>query len=659
MITSGCDGFLKIRSFGPLAAPVNTLPHGQSRPESARSFTVRSPFDRPTLHLPSPYPVPPGMSDLPPLFHMFLFGPFTVQGPDGEDLTPTSKKSRAILAMLAVAPRGSRSRVWLRDKLWSDRGEDQASASLRQALLDIRKSLGPVAAQALQTDKNAISLNLSAIAVDAHDYLATGKRDDAPLETEHFLEGIDVRDPEFEEWLTLERQSWQRRIEDAGVEHDLSPKTAPATAQRATRDILPRTAPAAQGQGQAGPAPPPDMSGFLRDADEKPVWRVAMLPPVIGGADPAAAVVQANVQRSLVTALMETGDLKVIDLMPGPFGLEAGQMGRIPEQVHLSIQVRVFIDPVQLRLQIVLTNPIDSTLIWQDELHANRRDVELAGFAFPLIVRAAEETTRHLLRWTGPDRAMAEGRIAAAVASMFRLTRHDLDRSEEILRHHLAQTPTAQGYAWLAFLMTFRIGQRFTFQDAPLIEETQHLARRALEIEPNNALVSALVGHVHSYIFGEFDYAAGLFEQSLRVNPAQTLAWDLYAMLHAYAGQPKKALAMARWARHLGSFSPHRYYFETTRAITGNFSGEHATAIEAGSAALAERPDFNSLLRVLVSSNAHLDRPDQARAFLDRLLQVEPNFSIASLREAGYPGLDTEGGRHFVEGLLKAGVRRH
>ncbi|WP_412842370.1 AfsR/SARP family transcriptional regulator, partial [Cereibacter sphaeroides] len=107
------------------------------------------------------------MTGASPDLRMYLFGPFTLLGPDGEELTPKSRKSRAILAMLAVAPRGSRSRVWLRDKLWSDRGEDQASASLRQALLDIRKSLGPRAAHVLTADKNTVSLDLAAVAVDA------------------------------------------------------------------------------------------------------------------------------------------------------------------------------------------------------------------------------------------------------------------------------------------------------------------------------------------------------------------------------------------------------------------------------------------------------------------------------------------------------------
>jgi tetratricopeptide (TPR) repeat protein len=597
------------------------------------------------------------------LFELFLFGPFKVVGPDGADLTPKSRKARAILAMLAVAPRGSRSRVWLRDKLWSDRGEDQASASLRQALLDIRKALGDAAGAAVIADKHTVSLDLCAIRVDALEALSADDGAGRIGLDEHFLEGIDVRDAEFEEWLTLERQSWHARLEDAGYSHELDPRAAPRPDQRATLG-LPRTAAAApvspERAAVPNQSPNPAAADPAQGADGLKLWRVALLPPVVLGSDAAAHTVQSEVQRGLVTAFLDTGDLRIVDLAPLPVsGLLGGSLARLPEQVNLSTQVRVFADPAVVRVAIVLQNPLDNALVWADEVIVERREIAAGSFAQALIARATEEALRHFLRHGGHEAAEAEGRIASAVASMFRLTRGDLDRSEAILRRHIAQAPTAQGHAWLAFLNTFRVGQRFRPQDAALIEETQHLARKAVEMEPANALVNALVGHVHSYLFGEFDRAAGLFEQSLRVNPSQTLAWDLYAMLHAYAGQPRRALAMARWARHLGAFSPHRYYFETTRAITGNFSGEHRTAIEAGEAALAERPDFNSLLRVLVSSHAHLDRPDEARVFLDRLLEVEPNFSIASLREAGYPGLETEGGRHFLDGLTRAGVRKH
>ena len=103
------------------------------------------------------------------ILDIFLFGPLTVQGPDGAALTPKNQKSKAVLAMLALAPRGSRSRVWLRDKLWSDRREDQAAASLRQALLDIRKSLGTEHKDVLHAEKYSVTLDLSRVHVDVID----------------------------------------------------------------------------------------------------------------------------------------------------------------------------------------------------------------------------------------------------------------------------------------------------------------------------------------------------------------------------------------------------------------------------------------------------------------------------------------------------------
>jgi len=50
-------------------------------------------------------------------FRMFLLGPFALVDAAGRSVTPKSKKAQALLAMLALSARGSRSRIWLRDKL--------------------------------------------------------------------------------------------------------------------------------------------------------------------------------------------------------------------------------------------------------------------------------------------------------------------------------------------------------------------------------------------------------------------------------------------------------------------------------------------------------------------------------------------------------------
>ncbi len=152
------------------------------------------------------------------LCHFFLLGPFTVTDCDGTPLTPRAQKTCAMLAMLALSPRSTRTRTWLRDKLWSDRGDEQAAASLRQALLDAKRSLGPLGKDVIQADKKSISLNLDHVQLDTDvviDNTDTSLLNQEKLEqalAEDLLEGMDIRDPEFEDWLTLERQVWQQRI---------------------------------------------------------------------------------------------------------------------------------------------------------------------------------------------------------------------------------------------------------------------------------------------------------------------------------------------------------------------------------------------------------------------------------------------------------------
>jgi hypothetical protein len=73
----------------------------------------------------------------------------------------------------------------------------------------------------------------------------------------------------------------------------------------------------------------------------------------------------------------------------------------------------------------------------------------------------------------------------------------------------------------------------------------------------------------------------------------------------------------------------------------------------------AQRPQFNSILRYLISSHAHLGNIDTAQDLLQRLLMIEPDFSVDSLLASSYPTLDTPGGQDFLAGLVKAGVRRN
>lgn len=585
-------------------------------------------------------------------FRMFLLGPFALVDAGGRSVAPKSKKAQALLAMLALSTRGSRSRIWLRDKLWSDRSDDQAAASLRQALLDIHKSLGP-ARDLLIADKNTVWLDTDRLVLDTDLVIRTERSPDQV--TDELLEGIDIRDPEFEDWLALERQNWYRRLDEGQVHDVFEPRQQPSRDVSKHSALLPLTG--APDTSSTGKSVDIASSGpYGRRGGGGWQWMMALLSPIVVGAGEGGQIAATRFQNLIAKAIIDGLGFGVTDLSFTLPDIEGSE-----QQISLPIclQLRLTFDGDMVLIELVMKHLINNRIHWLGSQAINRTQFERGefGIAAALISQAVDQLAYFQEIQATDSRLSQDGLLIDAVNAIFRLSRDDLDNAERRLEEQIQYQPRSSTFAWLSFIRTFQVGQRFNALDAHLIEEAQAYARKALELDPQNSVSLALVGHVHSFLFGEYDYAANLFEKSIRLNPALPLGWDLYAMLHCYAGQPDKAVAMARWVQELGVYSPHKYYFDTTKCIAAALAGDHAAAIAAGEEALRTRPNFNSLLRYLASSHAHSNDLGGARHYLERLEAVEGDFSINAFRGSGYPLLDTGGGQILIDGLLKAGAK--
>ena len=82
-------------------------------------------------------------------FSLSLLGSFRLVGPDGERIDIVSRKGMAMVAMLATADGGERTRGWLQEKLWGQRDRPQAQGSLRRELSHLREHLNTGATPAL------------------------------------------------------------------------------------------------------------------------------------------------------------------------------------------------------------------------------------------------------------------------------------------------------------------------------------------------------------------------------------------------------------------------------------------------------------------------------------------------------------------------------
>ncbi len=143
---------------------------------------------------------------------LVLLGGFQARAA-GREIDVPGRKERALLAFLAIPAGESRSRDKLAGLLWSDRGDSQARDSLKQAVFKLRKSLDGVQPSPLLADRDFLRLERAAVAVDVAEFehligentMETLARA-AALYRGDLLDGLDLRDAAFDEWLLMERQ---------------------------------------------------------------------------------------------------------------------------------------------------------------------------------------------------------------------------------------------------------------------------------------------------------------------------------------------------------------------------------------------------------------------------------------------------------------------
>jgi DNA-binding SARP family transcriptional activator/predicted ATPase len=140
-------------------------------------------------------------------------------GADAQTDLPT-RKSKAILAYLALTPGMLRSREHLAATFWDRSAEEQARASLRQTLASLRKTLSSTRTL-ISTDSESVWLDAHAVEVDASRFerLAAERSADSleeavALYQGELLGGFSLREERFEQWMSAER----RRLHELAVQ---------------------------------------------------------------------------------------------------------------------------------------------------------------------------------------------------------------------------------------------------------------------------------------------------------------------------------------------------------------------------------------------------------------------------------------------------------
>jgi tetratricopeptide (TPR) repeat protein len=570
---------------------------------------------------------------------IYCIGPFAVTDWTGARLAFQTQRAKAILAMLALAPRGIRSRAWLRDKLWSDRGEQQASGSLRQALLEIRRALSPCGADLVTADKHTVRLDLSRVQVDRLRYAADPLglktrlegRDPASLD---FLEGIDIGDPEFEDWLLVERSAWAELVEAA--------KEIPAAAAAPVRSPDDRSEP----------------KGNDKEDARAPRIGLGLLPTITSEISGNEGRIADVLVETIARSLAEIQPLNIYDLrdnsgLPAPL-----PSGRGPEWL-----IRLRMTPLSgaVNVTLLVYQTARMTLVWSNS--ASGAEGEAIQFDSQFIGNFLAQCVDRLSRTLFDcPRDLRPGDLAArsnytALNLMFRLDVDSVAEAENLLAKTSLNDPEASSLGLLSYISSFRIGDNIGVYSEAHREGTRRHCRQSLDADPYNGLSLACLGHVSGFVLRDFETAHELLSKAIALNPHQAFTWDHYALFNLYVGRLEEARRASQTAVMLGSYSPIRFSFETTLAMVCELMGDHRTAIYYGERALQRQPLFKATRRYLVAAYAMTGNLDRAKDLLAGLQRDDPGFSLASLRGPVLGLARHDAREQIVAAYVKAGMR--
>lgn len=139
-----------------------------------------------------------------------MLGGFEVSQATGTPVEIPARKARALLALLARRPGQPIEREVLADKLWPEAPAERARTSLRQALKQLRRRLGPV----IRSKGDALMLDPATVEVDVATFERLCKEASPPalaralvLYQGEFVDGFSAPAETLEEWLVFERAS--------------------------------------------------------------------------------------------------------------------------------------------------------------------------------------------------------------------------------------------------------------------------------------------------------------------------------------------------------------------------------------------------------------------------------------------------------------------
>jgi DNA-binding SARP family transcriptional activator/TolB-like protein len=642
-----------------------------------------------------------------PIVRIHLFGPMRATTYLGDNILPHGKRARAVLGYLCLAAGEHVSRARLAGLLWDRVPDAAARTNLRQALRELSLAFGGFAKELITTGRDIIRLNVDACWIDA---LAALALDPSALDSRHgdlevlcrggLLEDLDGASASFDRWLLGERTRVTERLQSL-LERELGRAKPKSNESRGLTRALAKI----RGQAEA-------LQNYARRRDT--------LQKTLGAESVPQARTLFEAEQSFSGGETRDGHLPIPTTLqqqrsklPAAKGRDRLRVGVLPflapssekeENLAFSLSQEIaaalarfrwfdviapislrpasstrFVDEHQLR-RMDLDYAVDGTISGNGKhVQISVRLMELAEYARPVWSECFELAIGELHRLNELVTARIVGRIDPVILSIegqpkrrehygatgllllsipliFSMERRKYEEAGRLIGRALEIEPdNAMVAAWAAYWHLFYVGQGWTQDVERAYGVTQNHAVRAIKLDPDNAEALGIYAHICSIVNKDFDSALHYFDRSLRLNPSLAFVWALSSATYSYIGDPEVALQRLERYGELAPLDPYYFWFEHLYAIAYTFKGDYERAVIVGRRANKANSEFVSCYKPLIASLGHLGRRDEAKPYIAKLLSLEPNFTVERFGQV-YPFKKDSDRKRYMQGLHLAGV---
>ena len=369
---------------------------------------------------------------------------------------------------------------------------------------------------------------------------------------------------------------------------------------------------------------------------------IAVIPFGMRSTEPGHELLGEALADEVIAALSRTSELQVISRLSTTVFRDrqeavADIQRHLGANYILSGHCRTSSD--QLALFVELIEASSGHVVWADSIKGRVQGLFAPDDAViaQLVSAVASSVISHeVQRARGHSLPTLEGYtlLLSAIALMHRISRTDLDHAKAMLEHLIERNrrhPAA--YAWLAKWHVLRAQQGW-FDDPK--RETQmalDCSQRALDCDPNSPLALTIDGFVRVNLMRDLEAGGARYAQALGVNPNESLAWLLTGVLNAFQGNGEAAMESSERALRLSPLDPMRYFYDSLAASAAVTAGNYDRAITLAERSLRANRSHASTYRALAIAQSLSGRVDHAKDTVQRLLELEPGFSVSAFLE--------------------------